>query len=259
MRPRSHRSVAELIDRQVFRWKEQAFARGDASEVPHEERLGPRFGPYLTISRDFGGGALAIAEDLGQRLGWTVYDRQLIEEVAESAHVRSAVIESLDEHARSWLDDYMATLPSMQGITEVTYIQHLIRVATTIARHGRAILVGRGANFFLPPEHGVRVRLVASFHDRARRVADTHRLSFDDAATRVRDEDLQRAQYVQHHFARNIADPSGYDLVLNLSEVPQQTVVGEVLDELDRKLGVRPRVTATGPAAGLGMTLPRTA
>lgn len=249
MRPRTHRSVAELIDRQVFRWREEAFAHGEPSEVPHQERTGPRFGPYLTISRDFGVGALAVADALAQRLDWTVYDRQIIEEVAERAHVRRAVIESLDEHARSWLDDYLATLPSMQGISEWSFLQHLIRVVTTIARHGRAIIVGRGANFFLPPEHGVRVRLTASFQDRVRRVADSHRLGFDEAARKVRDEDAQRAIFVQHHFARNIADPSAYDLVLNLSEVAPGKAIDEILDLLETKLDVRPAPAGRAHAA----------
>ena len=55
------------------------------------------YGPYLIISREKGAGGNAVAKLVGRRLGWQVFDNEIVDEIAQKAHVRRQLIESLDE------------------------------------------------------------------------------------------------------------------------------------------------------------------
>src|SRR3974390_1360458 len=57
-------------------------------------------GPYLLISREKGAGGSAVARLVGQRLGWQVFDKEIVEAIAKAAHVRRELIEGLDERDR---------------------------------------------------------------------------------------------------------------------------------------------------------------
>src|SRR5262249_22661307 len=64
----------------------------------HEEaRLSPE-SPALTIaiSRQVGAGGTSIATEVGNRIGWPVYDHALLERIAEQMHLRTQLLESVD-------------------------------------------------------------------------------------------------------------------------------------------------------------------
>ena len=57
--------------------------------------------PVVTLSRELGSGGNEVAQALCNHLGWDLWDRELVEEIARSANVRTDVVRSLDEHTRS--------------------------------------------------------------------------------------------------------------------------------------------------------------
>ena len=46
-----------------------------------------------------------MARLVGQKLGWPVYDQELLEYIAHEMHLRAGVLESLDEKAFRWAHD----------------------------------------------------------------------------------------------------------------------------------------------------------
>src|SRR6266566_5782342 len=51
----------------------------------------------ITIEREYGSGAAAIAETLAERLGWKLWDQLLTEEIARLAHCERSAVEKREE------------------------------------------------------------------------------------------------------------------------------------------------------------------
>jgi len=90
-----------------------------------------------------------------------------------------------------------------------------MKVIATIGKHGKAVIVGRGANFVLPPERRFRVRIVAPLELRVQKVALDSDIPVDEAKRRVLRTDSDRSAFVRKYFNADISDPINYDLVIN--------------------------------------------
>jgi cytidylate kinase len=116
------------------------------------------------------------------------------------------------------------------------YLRHLMKVMGTIARHGRAVVVGRGANFILPADKQFSVRVICPQEERVKNVARTFDVSLEAARHRVIRRESRRRAFVRQSFNADISDPLHYDMVLNTgrtgeSPIRLQTLTG-VADSL---------------------------
>ena len=59
----------------------------------------------------------------------------------------------------SILEDWISSLVYDRHMWPEEYLKHLMNIIGTIGKHGRAVVVGRGANFILPPEQTLPVYL----------------------------------------------------------------------------------------------------
>jgi cytidylate kinase len=173
--------------------------------------------PALTValSRQAGAGGTEVAHKVGARLGWPVYDRQLLEQVARHMGLRAELLELVDERQGSWLRDSLARFMAAPAVNASAYVRHLGEVVFSLAAGGGCVLVGRGVVHFLPAETTLRVRLVAPLAHRVASVRRRFGLSPEAAAAQVTRTDGERDRFVRDHFHKDAADPCHYDLVLN--------------------------------------------
>jgi cytidylate kinase len=108
-------------------------------------------------------------------------------------------------------------------------MQHLLKVVHTIADHGRAVIVGRGANFILPPEERFSVRIVAPLEIRIQNVAHAYKVSAEKAKKRVIGRESRRSAFVRKSYNADIADPQNYDLTINTGRIRIETAVEAVI------------------------------
>ena len=114
----------------------------------------------LTIEREYGSGAPAIAKELATRLGWKLWDHALTEELARLARCDVTTIERRQERVDPL--SYRLVKVLMRGSFERTLAVHgsefldadrmlaLMReVVEKVAAAGGAVIVGRGAPYFL--------------------------------------------------------------------------------------------------------------
>lgn len=173
--------------------------------------------PPLTvaISRESGTNAGQVAAQLGKRLGWPVYERELLERIAQEMGLRTQLVESVDERRASYLLSCLRAFTSPNAVSEEAYFAHLTNVVFSLAAHGECILVGRGTAQLLPAESTLRVRLVAPLNHRIHVMQQRCNLLFAEAARRVADTDHARAEFVRGVYQKDPDDAAGYDLVLN--------------------------------------------
>lgn len=196
-------------------------------------------GPYLLISREKGAGGGAVAQRAGRRLGWQVFNDELVDAIAKKANVRRELIESLDERDQATILETVARLLRPRPIDKAGYRAHLREVLLTLGHQGDVIIVGRGAHYILPRQFGLRVRMVAPVEVRAQRIASREKLSLKAARSEIERSDRERARLASRDFGQSAADPLNYDVTINTAELTLEAATEVVLTTLQRKLAVK--------------------
>jgi cytidylate kinase len=231
--------LERLIEQQMRKW-ELARRRQKQQERPGRGKLGRLyFGPYLLISRDKGAGGRQVANLIGEKLGWQVFDRQIVDAIAERTQMRQQLIETLDETTRGGLEDFLRHVLTREiGTTD--YLVHLRQVLLTLGQQGDVVIVGRGAEHILPAKFGVRAKMVAPFDLRVERIAKREGLTIEAAHDVVMKVDQQRKRFVREHFQKDPREPLHYDIVVNTEALTVEGTAEIVLTALKQKLGVLP-------------------
>ena len=107
------------------------------------------------------------------------------------------MVNTLEKERLSGVKDFISSLIEDQYIHPDTYLRHLLEVIKTIGRHGRAVIVGRGANFILPAEDIFSARIIAPMDQRVRKVALDHRVTTEEAKRRVIRRESRRKAFVR--------------------------------------------------------------
>ena len=220
----------ELLEKRLEN-REQRPGRGKEGDLS--------YGPYLIISREKGAGGNTVARLVGKRLGWQVFNDEIVDEIAQKAHVRRQLIESLDERDRATIQDIIGQLLNPQEIGTSDYLVYLKQILLTLGHHGDVIIVGHGARYILPGQFGLCVRMVAPIEVRIRRIADKARLTLDAARVEVERIDRERVRLVRRHFGHDVTDPLSHDLIINTAALSVEAAAEVVITALQQKLGVQ--------------------
>jgi hypothetical protein len=210
--------VINAAERQMQQWLRMKKCQDDAAAAPSTGKLAG-VGPYLTISREAGAGGGRIARLVGEAIGWEVLDRKLLECVAERYDTSPAVLELVDETTTNWITEMFGNLLDPASVSQMQYVCRLSRVILMAARAGKVIYVGRGAQFVLPHERGLSVRIVAPQKYRVHQIMERRHLSFEEALDYVVKTDAGRQDFVRQYFHHDVPDPHLFDLVVNVEKV----------------------------------------
>ena len=229
----SPRGVEALVDEQVRRW-----------ELARRERKQEETWPVVTVSREFGSLGAGIARRVAERTGFAFWDQEVVHAIAQQTGASEKLAASLDEHARGVFDDLIAsTLYGAKGTTD-EYMRQLARVLHALGAHGGAVIVGRGAQFVLPSEAVLRVRVVCPLDKRIAGYAQREGLEQKEAERKVRQVEQDRRNFIQQRFGRDVTDPTHYDVVVNAGTLPldgaAELIVGAYRSKF-RRLPVPPK------------------
>ncbi len=203
------------------------FAKYRAYFVSQKDRapLGRTSGlPFVTLSRQAGAGAETVAHLLSEKLNadlatgaqpWMVFDKNLITKVLEDAdlpqEIAKLVLEDKDTTVQALLGEVLGLHPSMW-----TIFHHTSDTILKLARIGRCIIVGRGAEIITARlKCGIHVRLVAPESTRLAHLEKHFQWDAKAAAKYLHEHDEGRRRYVKSNFQRDIDDPTLYHATLN--------------------------------------------
>ncbi len=200
-----------------------------AYEWSHAKKTPPvRPGPVITISREPGCRDEAIADKLSAELGLHLYGWEIVEQIAKDEHVSVQVVSALEEKGRSELEDWLHELRGTHNLSLDAYFEDLHRIIFAIASHGNALILGRGANFFLPPKKRIAIILMAPLDVRTRNIMEDHELSEELAWEHIDKLEKEYRRYVKKYFDADIRDSVHYHLAINTAMVSPETIVGIV-------------------------------
>lgn len=190
--------------------------------------------PTIAISREAGANGGSIARVIGTRLGWPVYDRELVELVADSMKVRAGLLDDLDERRSNWIRECMESFGSGPNVSHSAYMHRLTETLLALAAHGECVIVGRGAAGVLPGATTLRVRLVAPREHRIAVIQERRKISRAEAIHWVETTDRERSGFLQEHFGADLTDPKHCDLVLNSARFSAAECAELVIEALHR-------------------------
>jgi len=170
-----------------------------------------------------------IARQVAERLDWSLYDRELLEAVAEDAHLQERLLQPFDEVSRDDMEYWIRGLLTEETVSEHHYTQALFRVLSSIAKVGQAVIVGRGAHFALPPDSGLRVRLFAPLEARVETICAEEGLTKAEAIKKVNDVEHRREQWLQRAFGKAAKERFTFDLALNTATLTIEGCVDLIL------------------------------
>jgi cytidylate kinase len=205
----------------------------------------------ISLEREYGCGGGNIAAALAERLGWKLWDHLITEEIARLAQVDPSAVKRCDERMDSrlhrlakvfWRGSYERSSPLGTQVFDTDRMMILMQeIMDRIGREGNAVVVGRGAPFFLRENpDAFHVFLYAPRAEKIRRAVEDGILR-EDAEERVDSVDRERIAYVKHYFGADWPTRSLYHMMLNTA-VGNDAVVETILKTM-RLLEGSPKAT----------------
>jgi cytidylate kinase len=188
----------------------------------------------IALSRQAGVHATAVARELARQLGWTAYDQELLQKIADEMGLRRHLLEGVDEKHGNWLRESLQQFVSVPAVSETSYVRRLIETILSLGAHGHCIIVGRGAAHLLPAKTTLRVRLVAPLDYRIAAFSKEQQIDAAEAARRIDKIESDRNQFIKDYFHIDHADPANYDVVLNMARLGVGGCVAVIADALAR-------------------------
>lgn len=229
--------------------------------------------PVVTIARPIGSSAEEIASGVSERLGFALFDEQLLAMAADRGHVPVDAVGSLDERGRGLLrrpSDLWKLVPMPPidlGVSDVlddvypptgpvsargsglasarfwaveAYATLVTRTIRDIAATQDAVIVGRAGHVSLANQSGVlRVLCVASEATRIARVMKAGQLSPSEARHRLHESDRDSRDFHAEFFHSDWMDPRAYDLVISTDALAVDQAV-EAIVAIARTVHGRP-------------------
>ncbi len=182
----------------------------------------------ITISRGSLSGGAELARILGDKLDHKVISREVIIDAATTYGVTESKLTDGLEHA-----------PGLWARFTGHAENYMLAVQATLAWHvseGNTVYHGLAGSFLLGGLPGVLcVRLIAPMSYRVGAAVAQLGVSREEAVQHIRRIDHEREKWVRNLYGEDWADPSHYDIVLNLGDMSMETAAGIVECMVSRK------------------------
>ncbi len=221
-----------IVERQITLWQNRSDSRQPESCNPE---------PVITISRQHGAGGDALGKSVAAELGFAYWDREVLHEMAEHAHVSERLFESLDEKPKNAIASIVRAISHSADPSYSDYMHELQRQIRTIAHHGHAVIMGRGSQLIVDPDQSLRIRIVAPLNHRIQTIAKLRGISERDAAQEIQQIDGSHAAFLHQNWGRDIDDPEVYDIVLNSRTLTFESAVDAICVAYQDRFGIASR------------------
>lgn len=203
---------------------------------------------YITISRELGSGGEIIAGELASLLGWQLYDKEILDYMAEDMQVHKSLLESADEQTIGWVEEWLGPVFTRKAsIAQLAYYRHLIHVLLIIAKHGQAIIVGRAAGLVLPRDKGLSVRVTAALEQRVKQYARENEIPESQAAPLLEKADRAQKAFVKSFVNQDVTDARHYDITINTEKFTPHSAAKLIWRCLDQRRISQPPAPKDAP------------
>ena len=172
----------------------------------------------ITIGREHGSNGHDIARALAAELGYTCFDKEIVDTAADNSNFSKEILHSYDEKRVS---PYIVPVPHYLGLNESFRLNMQVASAQfdairSLADQDNCIFVGRCADYVLRNrENLLRVFIMADENFRIRTMMRKQNLSEDQARKLIRQVDKDRSSYYRYYTDQIWGERENFDLILN--------------------------------------------
>lgn len=173
----------------------------------------------ISIGREYGSGGHAIANQLGERLGLKIYDKNIIDDIAEEKNPNIAALKEYDEKPKNRLltrrvSGYSNSPEDILANIEFDFIREKAEAGESF------IVVGRCAESVLEGfDCLVSVFVTADLESRKKRIAKIFNLSETEAGRMIVMKDRKRRAYHNSFAKGKWGDSRRYDLIVRSNKI----------------------------------------
>jgi cytidylate kinase len=194
----------------------------------------------LTIEREYGSGGGDIASRVAKRLGWTLYDQLLTNEIARLMECDCKVVEEREEKRDPvfyrLLKAFMKgshegsqNAPRLKMVDAECIREATERVVKDAAERGQCVIVGRGSAYYLQNRRDAfHVFVYAPFSEKVRRLRAEGKPE-KEAVQLAETVDRDRAAFIEQYFKVEWPGRHRFHLMIN-SAIGEQSVVETILN-----------------------------
>lgn len=186
----------------------------------------------ITIGRQFGSGGHDIGKLVAEKLGFTFYDKKLVEIAAKNSNISDETVKHIDEKATSsLLYSLVSGSYSIRGMNGPLYYEMPLNdklfiaqsdVIKSVATQENAVIVGRCADYVLDDVDDVQVINVfiySPLEARIKRITNLYDLNEKQAKDKILKSDKQRKTYYSYYSNRDWGKMSNYDICINSGKI----------------------------------------
>lgn len=169
----------------------------------------------ISISREFGSGGRQIAEKVAEDLGLPLYDRNLLDAIAEEKDINAEHLQKFDEKPKNRI--LSRNVSGHSNSMEEHIVRMQFEYLQKKADSGESFVVlGRCAETALKGREGlVSVFILGDREEKLVHVKDKYQLSDTEATLKMVRHDKKRKAYHNQYSDFKWGDSRGYDLCIN--------------------------------------------
>lgn len=199
----------------------------------------------ICVGRQFGSGGRNIAQLVGERLGVSVYDQNLLKTASDNTGFSEELFERADEEqTRKGLRGFFMNHFSGAGMPD-NYLSNesIFHMQADsihkIHENESCVFVGRCADYVLRDSDRLfSVFIAASMDDRIARISRHGNLSQSRALAEIERHDRDRAAYYNYYTGRVWGDPTFYDMCLNSTNLGYGKCADMIVELAKERLGI---------------------
>lgn len=171
----------------------------------------------IAIAREYGSEGHTIGKELAEKLGVKLYDRSLLDEMADNMGIKVEVLEKHDEKPRNMflsrrVGPYTNSMEEIVAEMQFDFIREKAESGESF------VIVGRCADSVLQGTEGlITVYVTGTKEAKVKHVREKFQLSEAEALMKMARHDKTRRQYYNRHSDREWGDVRNYDVCINSS------------------------------------------
>lgn len=190
----------------------------------------------IAISREFGSEGHEIARIIAEDLGLKLYDRSMLDEMADNMGIKVEVLEKHDEKPRNFfltrtVGKYTNSMEEIVADMQFDFIKEKAESGESF------VIVGRCADSVLRGTEGlITIFVIGTKEAKVKHVMEKFDLSESEALIKMARHDKKRSQYHNRHSDGRWGDSRFYDLCINSSLLGVQGTVNILEDYIRARM-----------------------
>ena len=195
---------------------EQSNSRIQVTDKNEEQRSDNKI--IITIAREYGSGGRYIGKLVAEKLGIKLYDKEIIEKMAETTGFSEEYIKD-NEQKRNALDNFNNGYYTGLNNSDELFIKES-ELIKSLASKGSCVIVGRCADFILKDEKNIlKVFINSSMNNKIKRATEFYGMNENKAKKEIIKINKLRANHYKYYTDKNWSDPSNYDVCINSDSI----------------------------------------